>query len=776
MIHVERLNIAIINTLENSMPLRLEFSENTTPVLQYNGGDARHQYMMPSELTFTMEVSDATDLFFKHLFTGNESQYRVELTDQDDNLLWRGYLLPEQYSEPYEHAVLYVSFTATDGLARLKEKYLDDAYYNGTHSVINVIYNCLLQTNLTQEIYFAPAIENDFPGIAGDWDKICINMQSFKGNDRNDNCYNILEQLLETLACSLVSYEGIWYIIGHNRTITSDARPVSMLFYTYGTDGTPGDQVITSRIPNQCYFESTPEITLLPPLQRVTATWPINERENPFPEDLIQQPYELDGRGTQPPAVRYWLAVGGGMEMARDALAPRRVRTGYADYRRGNGSPLSPDEIQRRQQIVTRVEYVALRYSNAVITNNANFYMQLETPVYLKSEPDFIDVYLEIVCVLREGFPISTFNTLFNAGSYGNNIIHYAFLMNGVPFISNLPGYTNRDGYLLQFTKEGENTNTDPLRIVGKLRLENMQLPEPGGLLQVRLHAVVNSLIDFGIFIVGFRKLDVRYSARDEVVDDVTRDIDWTTVQEIDVSHGGTLNDLSEVSFTLINNNTSPAYVEQPVIGVQMLPFTFVPPIISHQYVEVTQAVWDALQVALSIGYSLYGIKYNETTYTRFRDTNFPVGFNQFRATGTGVNMRYFVYLQYEDVSLFNSFLLFGTPVQDRLFIYESTGDLTVPRAFREQWSRAGAPVVPEGRQFNACRAQLVHDTQPAALVKIDATIFGLWSPIEYMRYNLDGFKNFLPVNLSLALDQGMTQVTLVELNHDNDVETSFNE
>jgi|GEM_PF-5524105 len=778
MIAATFLNIAIVNTLQNSMPLVVEFSERTTPVLKYNGGDERHQYMMPSELTFTMEVSDASDLFFKHLFTGNESNYKVDLLDQDDVILWRGFLLPEQYNEPYEHALLYVTFTATDGLARLKEKFLPTTFYDGTHSVITVLHRCLQLTNLAQEIYFAPSFKNDAGSINTDWNKIFIDLRTYKKTDKPDSCYKIIESLLETLGCSLVTYKGIWYITGHNRTLTSDNSTIVLQYYRYAVDGTPAGFVDVPLVPEFVNFEASPEITLLPPLQRVTATWDIDERENPLPDDAIQQPYTLLFPFTNPPATRHWQSIGTGINVGREILGQRRVPISYGLYGNaiGNGG-LTADEIQRRLNIISAPEFIALKYFNRIITANENFYMQLLVPVYLKSEPDFIDVDIEIVAMIQYGSNTGQFPVLYDAGKYGNQNINYEILIDGVPMLSNRLNYENRDGYLLEFSPEGDDNlaGDNPRRVSGVLSLKDLQLPLAGGLLQVRLYAVADPLNELGVYAVGFRKLDIRYSARDTIVTDVTRDIDWTTVQELDVTHGGSVGDMTYKGFTLNATDTETAnYTIQPIIGVFPLSSGFVIPYVSTQYVEVTVTVYAALQAAVAAGDTLYGKKFNETVYTQFK-TVFAPSFMMFRTVGIGAGTRYFVYLEYVDGTLFRSFIIFAQLQQDTLYTYTLVVAPQVPRAFRERWSRIGAPQQFENRTYSEVRAQMVHDTTPQVLVKIDASIFGLWSPLELMRYKLDGFKNFIPVNLSLALDQGMTTVTMIELEYDNEVATSFN-
>ena len=88
--------------------------------LVYEGSEDKFLTIMSSALEFSMEVNVSkqpdTDLFYESLFTGDEKRFSVILTDQDDVVLWKGFLLPDEYGEPYEAGTFYPGFTATDGI------------------------------------------------------------------------------------------------------------------------------------------------------------------------------------------------------------------------------------------------------------------------------------------------------------------------------------------------------------------------------------------------------------------------------------------------------------------------------------------------------------------------------------------------------------------------------------------------------------------------------------------------------------------------------------
>jgi hypothetical protein len=777
MIPAQNLTLSIVNTQENSMPIDEEFAKRGTLQLKYNGGDERGQYMMPSELNFSMEVSDARDLAFQHLFTGNETNYEVILTNENDIVIWRGFLLPEQYEEPYEHKLLYVNFTATDGLARLKGKYLPEAFYTQRHSVITVLHRCLALTNLALPIRFAPALKNDSPDIGSNWNKIFIDMATYKSSsDKLDDCYKIISAILETLGCSLFAYLDTWYITGHNRYGTPAGTTPILQYYKYTATGQPDGLVDMPIEPEVVQLEATPQISLLPPFQMVTSTWDIDEREDVLPDDIIQQPYQRFLPFSPVPSVIYWETSLPGIYTSREIFGRRRLGTTYSFI---GGVALSEDEIARRQNLISDLEFISMEYPALTLANNTGYYMELQEPIYLKSDPDFIDVDITMVGLFTYIDSSGPFPPL-DEDDYGNQNFNYEILYNGVTIISNLPGYVNREGYLLDITYEGGPSfrGENQKRIVGKLSLKEMQLPTPGGYFQLRIYALSGFQNNIKSNAVGFTQLNIKYSAQEEEINEVTRPIDWTTQQELELSHGGSLNDLSVSHFTLNNtDNEASNYTEHLALAKTPLYYGFVPPYSTVNYIEVSSASYTALQTAVTNGEALYGIKNGSNVYEAIR-VNYPpnyqsnFNFQMFRED----QGKYYVYLEYEDGTDFQYYTLFAQLVKDRLFVYALTVVAPVDRSFRVLWSRVDAPVLTENAIYGELRAQIVHDITPEVLVKFDLSVFGLLDPWSLKQFNIKGIKNFIITDLTLQLDTGMSTTTLVQSLHDDLVLTSYNE
>src|SRR5690606_11099976 len=118
---------------------------------------------------FNLLSETAEDGRYLDLFTGDDSKSMVtveKVLSSDEypgihsvQLLWRGFLLPDEYSEPYDNVNFFVNFTATDCLGILKDKYFNFLPYDYNETVIIILSKCLKQTNLYQDIYIIEAFK-----------------------------------------------------------------------------------------------------------------------------------------------------------------------------------------------------------------------------------------------------------------------------------------------------------------------------------------------------------------------------------------------------------------------------------------------------------------------------------------------------------------------------------------------------------------------------------------------------------------------------------------
>lgn len=210
--------ILVIDTYENDRELIDELTHVNSPKLRWEGGDDVFQAIIASELNFNMLVPDAADAKFAHLFTGDEKRYKVQFNniDEDENvtLIWQGYLLPDIYKEPYHNGVFFVDFTAVDMLGSLKGKFFDPWVYYQKFTNPELLAMILAFTGLEQQMVVKPSLVNS---ANEPWETKIIPLEPYIKDGKPVDVYNILQDLLESQALSILSFGGLWIVEGFTR-------------------------------------------------------------------------------------------------------------------------------------------------------------------------------------------------------------------------------------------------------------------------------------------------------------------------------------------------------------------------------------------------------------------------------------------------------------------------------------------------------------------------------------------------------------------------------
>lgn len=175
--------------------------------LAHRGGDRIDTTIIGSSLSWTFVGLDCSDGRYAQLFTGDENRFEVTLEDDDNQVIWKGFLLPDSYQEPYRNYVQDVSFQATDGLGRLKGKFIENL--SPEVSVIDAISNILRLTGLELDLLFAPAITNS---LQSDFKEVYVPSQNWE----NPSAFDILDDIATSLGASVYQVSGAWRFIGWN--------------------------------------------------------------------------------------------------------------------------------------------------------------------------------------------------------------------------------------------------------------------------------------------------------------------------------------------------------------------------------------------------------------------------------------------------------------------------------------------------------------------------------------------------------------------------------
>lgn len=290
---MEQVTIKIIDTQDNHVVLE-RFAQQGAPVLTWNGADDNFQTIMTSELNFNMLSENAEDGRYLDLFTGDESRYMVQVHKvlssdqypgiQSMQLLWQGFLLPDQYSEPYDNVNFFVNFTATDCLGILKDHLFNMLPYDYNETVVRIIAMCLKKTNLYQDIYISEAFKLE----SVEWRNVFLNSANFRGEGElgeylqdltdYDSCYDVLDKILKALGSTLFNYGGNWCIIGWNKK-----HLVLDSFKVYDFHGNyKSTQQQVKEFHGNIYFDEKPWVYSNAPLKGVELKADLKNQENVY--------------------------------------------------------------------------------------------------------------------------------------------------------------------------------------------------------------------------------------------------------------------------------------------------------------------------------------------------------------------------------------------------------------------------------------------------------------------------------------------------------------
>lgn len=280
--------VDIIDTADNSHTTIIEKAAASSIVIDHEGKDAKNElFIMGSSILFTMEVphDNNVDGTFLHLFTGDETRYRVELKKEtDDSIVWQGFLLPESYQEPYTQGNFFVEFMATDGLGRLKGKYLPDNFYQDEIAVTEIVCKCLELTGLQLDVYISPAIQHSVDKL---WHTKYIDTLNYIEKNKKHSAYKILKTICNDWLSTCFMVSNQWRIEGWNiRNL------ISFTAQKYSYTGVYDSEVEITRVQKNIknLTLQTPFVTIVPPYKNINVT---HERIAPhFPDTIAQEANE----------------------------------------------------------------------------------------------------------------------------------------------------------------------------------------------------------------------------------------------------------------------------------------------------------------------------------------------------------------------------------------------------------------------------------------------------------------------------------------------------
>ena len=720
-------------------PEPLNFSGKNDVSLIYSGGDEKFFNLFNSRLQFSLEVSfndSLTSLNYEALFTGNEFKYKVVVTNDDNQILWSGFMLPDSYQEPFTTGTFYINFIATDGISKLKGKNFINSmawrpyqWYSVKHSIIKTIADCLKLTGLNLEIRVDPAIENK--GANKRLDKIFISAGVwFDGVDQAENANTILEDVLKEIGCVLFQQDNYWYIIGQNKR----SAPFS-IFNRYDFNGiylTDTIQFVNKR--KYLHFEASPLITMLPPYKSISIESGVDIGQEIFPEDIVKQPWIKTAEPQDPPDPNFWKANGGPYQGTAFECKLYNEK-----WEVNNDWPIYSDEDLNLSAVVGANILTALGSSSFYLDH----YISLNNPPWIAGgNGQKLDWSFDVVT----WWPIPRNHDWIN--TVNNDIIIFQILIDGVCVASNKPGFTNRSKYYLTNTETPLIENDfSTSKITSSFVFTDFIVPN-SGLLDIRIHhpgdaenAGLTGIMQY----YNVPNLEIKYyNENDSKYFTQTRNIDFTKTKSMSIIHGDNYLDVVKNNFIIQNI-------------ILLSEFTQINGISAGERVEG----W-----SIRINISDYNLLNNnqDKIYFQRNQSDYPEYIKElklFTVIQPSVTL-YYITLKFIDN--------YKPSLLGKLYIRLNTAGDPQTNSFRtnrQEWQKC---INSNGyERLGDVLAKLMHDIYHDPIVTMEGTTKGLIFPLEMLGFSLNNkVRTFLPTRLSLTPGQNSTQITAIEYKNIN--------
>lgn len=748
--NVHNMAVVIIDTYENERSLIEELSAKDSIVLSYEGDDDIFFPIMSSEIKFTMAVTDKTDGKFLHLLTGDEKRYMVQLLniDEEENeiIIWQGYILPDLYKEPYKGGVIFVEFTAIDMIASLKGKFFKPWYYYNKFNLPKLLAEIFSETGIEQQMMVKPMLVNTWVGFA--WSNLNIDLSVYYNGDEYTDMYDILTDILTANGLTLFSFYGYWFIQGFSRRVEFSG-PAEL----YNADGTYNSTVsFENDVISPMHVNDTVDVTALTPFKKVNINFNTEDVVNLFSEDVVVDPASstmYNFATSSPNFTNGYL----------DMLNNQWIKTGvtqctwdgktkyYFSYRKATTLPSADYNFPESAASVNYFECRQKPY--AAPGRLYELEMEIDVVQFFSGDPDsdWVDAKLK-------------------DGSFDRLVVFQMFINNN-ELVSNRPSHPAST--TCQFEKvNGGAAGGSAYDITYKLKWY-FEVPEPGQIV-FRFLPPIDKIIDYEVtsFFIYPRVLKINVVEEIQDVESAiaVRDVNYTQELDIDVNLTCTVD-------SGVNNSMGISPILDP--RFETISTTGSGEIIQEQFVKwLTGTTYDMVE----LGLTRWPI--TET----LQDLIFRADKNQslFVEKATGESFRYnSVYTKTEAGFNYIAALNTITPPNpgikaklpegydempaleagDVLKVMKST-QLTENLSNRAGWKIYGLDDI-TAQPFTKTYAYACHCLRPQQAFRIESSVFALVFPINLLQFRYIDYKIFLPTRLTINLTGGKTDVTMSE-------------
>ncbi|TVZ55595.1 hypothetical protein OD91_0850 [Lutibacter sp. Hel_I_33_5] len=760
----EKLNIRIVDTIENSRQLIFENTSVESPRLLWNGQDDKFANLNTSELVFNMLVTSADEGVFFHLFTGLETRFKIYLEDitdaQNVKVLWTGFLLPEQFSEPFINKNFFVEFVATDGIGRLKNQVLPNDFYRDHKSILEVINRCLTFTGLKLNVLFAPAIQNT--GFDISYQELEVNTASYLEGEDKKSVYDVLVDLLTSIGCKLFQYNNQWMIIGINRI-----NHTTILFKKYAPDAQMvlkyvEDVTLERSILNNKFF-ATPTISIVPPLQSVTTTWNHNNDTSLVPADIITHLPKNLVTDVADETVLYWQKKGSKnftFKVWQYAFSNYQTVNNLLQYK---SWPVTAETFMIK---VDQGPYVYFDTYGETLTvaDLATNYVNLETPFYIeksKGDENLLSLKISFHSYLAKTTTVDELKTLVKDKDLDS---HFFFSITKKSAPTQLDSAAKIVVSNFITTQQPESLydfeyKEDAGKLLVALDIKDFKITD-AGYYNLRIYPSVTHAKFLGVQI--YKSLVLELKTGKEIKMTNTRNLNYTTSHSVDVFHSDSLMPLSKRRFSFAKS------VQDKLTANTLLPQSFSLQKTFYNTTPVNQSgvLWyhhiivglsNEDYVRLQSGYQLYVKKPNVAAVKVALD-DYVVKIDE-SLGGKIIEQKNYVNI--------SSGAVYVDAVDELFCKINTDASNTVDYVgfWLDKWKRFNYT---ESQSYLECLNQIYHGCLKEYNLSISGSYIGLVSPFDLIEFSYKGVRRYNPVTLELNLTEGVTEVGLIESNYDD--------
>jgi len=289
-----------------------------TPLKLHWMGEGSEKYKAIKGSACEFSVISTSDQQFLNLFTTTSREYKV-IVYRDSYEIWRGFIDPDSYQEPFLYHPYESVIHASDGLGELKNVEFPTPdtteYYNLENHLLYYIRECLFATGHELDLWVTNNL--NWTGATRMIDDTYLHHKCWR-DDNNEftDCYDILDKILTSIGARLYQWNGVWNIerIDYLRDGSVDINKYTAASnYNVVTTGSGANPNLTMTgvdgSPMCVWVNQSPTLEIVPGLKsyewnvdpgKVETLLPFTNNKGWFSDSEFQDP----GTGSLTP--RYW--------------------------------------------------------------------------------------------------------------------------------------------------------------------------------------------------------------------------------------------------------------------------------------------------------------------------------------------------------------------------------------------------------------------------------------------------------------------------------------